>query len=1056
MEVSNNRVHGNGGTLAGGIVVGQPEAAEGTFTTDPRTGLSLMQPYLWNQFVNIHNNAVTFNMAYGDELNSNTPAAAGGVTLCLGSDYYKFNYNWVCGNMSTGDGGGMAHYGFSQLDPADPNQGINHNTFIFNQSFNTSLTTHGGGLIVQGGPPDGMACENATIDMDCPPGLTDGAGYNLRVNANLIMGNTAESGSGGGLRLQNINGNDVTLNKTKPAGWDSISVTNNIIADNVAGWIGGGVSIYDAVKVNFINNTVISNDDTASAGVLFDTLGAPNANQPPPGCDPVANPNCTGLGVTQSNFEPAGVASEHHSAALSAAFSTTASVNAANCATIGSAGVPLLNCDQFSNPVMANNLIWQNRAFHITTSSPGAGLQSAVTLVPSLNQINAITNIGSTGSCPTGATYWDIGVYGDTTAGNHGSGFQFMPQYSILGDPGYAGTSGNLTPGSAGVVQQYCNGSRVPPEIAGSICSTNASAPGCNNGGNGGIAGSPGVPDINPFYPVFTLNPAATTDEGNNYINMFYGPLTLSNPTIANGGAGYNVPLGDYRICGGPGAPSVNCTAASPAFNAITNAASTYSLAPNTDFFGTPRPDNGSGLPIDIGAVEFPTPPIVNVTPTLLVFSPHTTGTASASQTLTLTNTGGSSLTGITLTFSGPYHERAAGSTCGTSLAATTTCTINVFFQPTAPGPSNGTLTITDSNNPAVSVTGSPVSLTGTGVAHAVASVSPTSLAFSAHNTGTASAPKTLTLHNTGTADLTGITLAFSGPYHQAAGSTCGTSLTAGTTCTINVFFQPTTTGPANGTLTITDNNNPAVSVTGSPVSLTGTGVAGAIASVQPTSLAFGTVGVTANKTLTLTLYNTGTANLTGITLPFSPPYSRPTGSAGGTCTGTLTPAQGKCTINVVFAPTVTGAANTTLTITDSNKPAVSVIGSPVSLSGNGVIATATLVPVGTACGTGTVCNFGSLTRGSSTIRQRTFTLTNTANVALTSIAISYVGASTDYSTLGTHCTATLNIGASCEITVRFSPKSSDGANSTQAGTLSVADDANGAPQTAALTGVAQ
>jgi hypothetical protein len=279
-EVSNNRVHGNGGTLAGGIVVGQPEAAEGTFATD-RTGLSIMQPYLWNQFVNIHNNAVTFNMAYGDELNSNTPAAAGGVTICLGSDYYKFNYNWVCGNMSTGDGGGMGHYGFSQLDPGDPNQGINHNTFIFNQSFNTSLTTLGGGLIIQGGPPDGMACENATVDMDCPPGLTDGAGYNLRVNANLIMGNTAESGSGGGLRLQNVNGNDVALNQSRPDGWDSVSITNNIIADNVAGWIGGGVSIYDAVKVNFINNTVISNDDTASAGVLFDTLGAPNANQPP-------------------------------------------------------------------------------------------------------------------------------------------------------------------------------------------------------------------------------------------------------------------------------------------------------------------------------------------------------------------------------------------------------------------------------------------------------------------------------------------------------------------------------------------------------------------------------------------------------------------------------------------------------------------------------------------------------------------------------------------------------------------------------------------------------
>jgi len=30
-----------------------------------------------------------------------TPAGAGGVSICNGSDFYKFNYNWVCGNLST-------------------------------------------------------------------------------------------------------------------------------------------------------------------------------------------------------------------------------------------------------------------------------------------------------------------------------------------------------------------------------------------------------------------------------------------------------------------------------------------------------------------------------------------------------------------------------------------------------------------------------------------------------------------------------------------------------------------------------------------------------------------------------------------------------------------------------------------------------------------------------------------------------------------------------------------------------------------------------------------
>jgi len=157
-EVSNNRIHGNGGTLSGGIIVGQPEAAEATFTN------GVADPYGWDTNVNIHNNAVTSNVSYGDELNSTTPASAGGAVLCLGSDYYKFNYNWVCGNMSTGDGGGLSHYGYSVGGH------IEHNSFLFNQSYNTTITTHGGGVIVQGGPPDGAACEAATVDKDCPQG----------------------------------------------------------------------------------------------------------------------------------------------------------------------------------------------------------------------------------------------------------------------------------------------------------------------------------------------------------------------------------------------------------------------------------------------------------------------------------------------------------------------------------------------------------------------------------------------------------------------------------------------------------------------------------------------------------------------------------------------------------------------------------------------------------------------------------------------------------------------------------------------------------------------
>ena len=52
-----------------------------------------------------------------------------------------------------------------------------------------------------------------------------------------------------------------------PSAWNTVQVTNNIIANNVAGWDGGGISLLDALNTNIINNTIASNVSTASAGV---------------------------------------------------------------------------------------------------------------------------------------------------------------------------------------------------------------------------------------------------------------------------------------------------------------------------------------------------------------------------------------------------------------------------------------------------------------------------------------------------------------------------------------------------------------------------------------------------------------------------------------------------------------------------------------------------------------------------------------------------------------------------------------------------------------------
>ena len=218
LQIANNRVYGNIGTLSGGISIGQGESPDAYLQgsaadSDPgsckSTSLANQQlPYCFDLNVNVHHNMVTLNTSIGDELFSGTPAGAGGVSFCTGADYYSFKYNWICGNQSTGDGGGVAHIGYSW------NGDIEHNAIIFNQSVNPTIQTNGGGLIVMGAAPDGMTaagveCGGTVADADCPPGLPDGTGPNLTINANLIMGNAAESGSGGGLRLQSVNGTEV-------------------------------------------------------------------------------------------------------------------------------------------------------------------------------------------------------------------------------------------------------------------------------------------------------------------------------------------------------------------------------------------------------------------------------------------------------------------------------------------------------------------------------------------------------------------------------------------------------------------------------------------------------------------------------------------------------------------------------------------------------------------------------------------------------------------------------------------------------------------------------
>jgi hypothetical protein len=574
LQIANNRINNNAGTLSGGINVGQgeyppasiqgsatnapPYDAAGSFCSKTNVPTNGTLPYCFNVNVNVHNNYITANSSTGDELFSATPAGAGGVSFCTGDDYYQFQYNWVCGNLSSGDGGGLGHLGFSL------NGDIEHNSILFNQSTNPTIPANGGGIIVMGTPDADIVCNGDTtgVDQDCVPfgmpggnpgstpvsgvGPSDGTGPGLVINANLIQGNQAEAGSGGGIAFQAVNGSDVIAFPKTPGNWNSVLFQNNIVVNNVAGWDGAGISLLDSLNVNIINDTIMHNDTTASSGVLFDTNGAQLAS--------TQGSNCVQAGATLSCPQPAGLVAIQNSAILTANINLP-TTGAVTCPT----GHP--NCTRISFPKLENDVFFGNRDFHIAVGALGTGTlnqQNVVTLLPTLNQ-------AFTGDCASSTNYWDLGVRGDSSPTNHPT-ITLAPTYSVISSGTYTGVGNTSNP--ATVVAQYCNGSRVPPEFH-----------------TMGYQVPPGISDATVPNPLFNLTPAATVDEGNNWVNISWGPLALVNPLTGN-------VLGNYAPVSG-----------SSVINRVPSSASpNYTDAPGTDFFGTNRKSNNC---VDAGAVEF-------------------------------------------------------------------------------------------------------------------------------------------------------------------------------------------------------------------------------------------------------------------------------------------------------------------------------------------------------------------------------------------------------------------------------------------------------------------
>jgi len=948
LQVANNRIFNNVGTLTGGISVGQGEfpptyVQGGTDNSAPGscsdgTGFVTNQhlPYCLQLQVNVHNNYITDNSSLGDELFSGTLSGGGGATFCTGNDYYKFNFNWVCGNVSSGEGGGLVHLGEIQ------NGDIEHNSIVLNQSNNPTIPTNGGGIQIMGTPDTDPVCGTQT-DVDCPPGLSDGIGHNLIINANLIQGNMAESGSGGGIRLQQVNGTDVSTFPSQPNLWNNVSITNNMIVNNVAGWDGAGISLQDSLGVSIINNTIASNDALASSGVLTQSIGLPQASAPAGNCF-----NATG---TASCPQSAGVTSTQHSPI----FTTSLTGITITCPT----GQP--NCQGFSSPLLQNNVIWQNRSFEIGVGGPGTGNLSQQNLVSLFNAFSGTAAPAQTasGQCSSGVSYWDLGVRGDTAAGNHASGFTLNPTYSVLDDAGYAAS--NLTT-NPGIVGQYCNGSRVPPECT--------AANGC--GGPNGYGVPPGIADALTPNPVFSLTPAATVDEGNNWINVSWGPLALSNDAL-KGGANLNygggAPFANYAL--GAGSTAIDYVP----LNSTTLPATTPNLS--TDFFGNPRPDPSVPNKFDVGAVEFQGSGVG----TIASVAPNT-GAQGTVVPVTITGTGlaltsAVNVSGTGVTVSNVVDVSATTVTATFTIAANATLGARNVTVTTPAGTTNaGTFTVVAPPAPTLTSIAPSSELRGTSI-----SVLLTGTNFVTGSTVVATPAATgFTISGVAVTSATAITATFTSTTAAAIGSVNIAVVTPGGASNTLPFAI---TGPVLTSIAPASANR---STTGLGLTLTGTGLTGT------TSLNFSGNGISVSGltvvsdtsvTATISIAAGATAGARNVTV------TTPAGNSNAVTFTVTVPPAGLFSI----AP-ITGARGTAqpvvLTgISLTTATAINVSGGGITVSALTVVsdtqvnATFTISPTATL----SARNVTVTTSAAGTTTPVTFTVVNPGTPILSSVA---------------------------------------------------------------------
>ena len=345
-----------------------------------------------------------------------------------------------------------------------------------------------------------------------------------------------------------------------------------------------------------------------------------------------------------------------------------------------------------------------------------------------------------------------------------------------------------------------------------------------------------GVADIVRTMPANALNVAASSTSAEKIYALALATLSQyqkSRPA----GTTINAVVQTLNTC--ISSPSTGCGSGSSSVGAALAAAQNAFAATHSAFADVALTvANFGALTGDAASMS------LSVSPAALTFAAQAPGTTSAAQTITLANTGSSALTNFVLQFYFP-SDFIQSSNCGTTLAAGATCAISVSFSPRTY--SSDGLTSTKATVVNVSSTKGAMTIGLYGLVPSLPKpalqITPASLSFGAQAFGVASAPKTVTLTNTGLAplDFTCIeTPPIDGasncyvfhpdqltlPRDYAQTSTCTfnaslvypmtetapyivqpkANLAPGASCTVSVVFTPSAGGARSGALIIDSN----------------------------------------------------------------------------------------------------------------------------------------------------------------------------------------------------------------------------------------------------------